>query len=124
MTPPPVAAPAVVSSKPSADPDDFVAAPAPDESVFAPRQSTAQLLAKERLEQKRMFIPILLTTGVLLPAIASLKWITGPDSVFAEMEAWVPLVLIATGVMLLAMAAINMMQVRHDLRALSVRGRR
>ena len=90
--------------------------------MFAPRQSTAALMARQRLEQKRTLIPILLTVGVLLPAIASLKWLAGSDSVFAELELWVPVVMAAAGVMLLGVAAMNIMQVRHELAAQRRRG--
>src|SRR5215208_1104757 len=44
-------------------PDEQVAAPAPDASVFAPRQSTHDLLEHQRVEQKRTIIPVLLTCG-------------------------------------------------------------
>src|SRR4051812_41409650 len=81
-----------------AEDDDAVAAPAPDAAVFAPRQSTAALVARQRLEHKRTLIPVLLTSGVLLPAIGSLKWLAGRDTWFADMELWVPLVMSAAGV--------------------------
>src|SRR5947209_8033387 len=65
-------------------PDDVMLAPPPDASVFAPRRSTANLLAEQRLRAQRTAIPILLTCGVMLPIVGSLKWLAGEDSVFAR----------------------------------------
>ena len=96
--------------------NDMMAAPAPDVSVFAPRRSTRDLITDRRIHSRRTLIPILLTCGVLLPAVASLKWLRGPDSPFAAWPIWAPLVLGGCGVMLLLLAIANMVQVRHMLR--------
>jgi hypothetical protein len=106
--------------------DDAVIAPAPDPSVFAPRvyapdvlasgRAARDLDASRRLERKRTLIPILLTLGALLPAIASLKWLAGDESPFAAWDLWVPVVMCTASMCLIALAALNMLQVRHVLR--------
>jgi len=93
--------------------DDMMAAPAPDASVFAPRRSTRDLIAERRIHSRRTLIPILLTCGVLMPAVGALKWLRGPDSPFAAWPIWAPLVLGGCGVVLLLLAMANMMQVRQ-----------
>jgi hypothetical protein len=93
-----------------------IGAPAPDRSVFAPKFRTADLLAQQRLNTQRTAIPILLTCGVLLPAIGSLKWLAGADSVFAHWDIVLPIVLAVAGVLLLVVAVINMLHVRDALR--------
>ena len=98
------------------DPDDLVAAPAPDASVFAPKRRTADLLAERRLNAQRTAIPILLTCGVLLPAVGSLKWLAPRDSAFAQWDVAMPVILAFVGLMLLGVAAINMLHVRDTLR--------
>ena len=98
------------------DTDDAVAAPAPDASVFAPKQRTADLIAQRRLHSQRTAIPILLTCGILLPAIGALKWLAPRDSVFAQWDIWMPLALGQVGVLLLIVAVINMLHVRQALR--------
>jgi hypothetical protein len=96
--------------------DDVVAAPAPDASVFAPKRRTADLLLESRLHNQRTAIPVLLTCGVLLPAIGSLKWLAPRDSVFAQWDVTMPLILGIAGVLLLAVAVMNMLHVRDALR--------
>jgi hypothetical protein len=101
---------------PSNADDENLAAPAPDQSVFAPRHRTADLLAEQRLRTQRTAIPILLTCGLLLPAIGTLKWLAPADSVFAQWDLFMPLGLGAVGALLVAAAVINMLHVRDALR--------
>jgi len=96
--------------------DDEVAAPAPDASVFAPRRRTADLLLESRLHNQRTAIPVLLTCGVLLPLIGSFKWLGPRDSIFAQWDIWMPVILGIAGVLLLVVAVINMLHVRDALR--------
>ena len=98
------------------DPDDLVVAPAPDASVFAPKRRTTDLLAEQRLRTQRTAIPILLTCGLLLPAVGSLKWLAPRDSIFAQWDLAMPVILAVVGLMLLGVAAINMLHVRDTLR--------
>jgi hypothetical protein len=100
----------------SGDDPNLSGAPAPDASVFAPRCSTRDLIAERRIHNRRTLIPILLTCGVLMPAVGSLKWLRGPESAFATWPIWAPLLLVACGVLLLLLAIANMVQVRHMMR--------
>ena len=93
--------------------DEMLAAPPPDPSVFAPKRSTRDLVADRRIHNRRTLIPILLTCGVLLPAVGSLKWVRGPDSPFASWPVWAPVVLALCGLVLLTLAVGNMVQVKH-----------
>jgi hypothetical protein len=79
----------------------------------AQRRSLFSRADDRRLHARRTLIPILLTCGVLLIAIASLKWLAGPISIFAQLELWVAIVMIALGGALLAVAGLNMLQVRN-----------
>jgi hypothetical protein len=97
-------------------PDDLVAAPAPDASVFAPKRRTADLVAERRLHNQRTAIPIMLTCGVLLQAIGAFKWLAPRDSIFAQWDVTMPLILSGVGVLLLVVAGINMLHVRDALR--------
>ena len=98
------------------DDSNISGAPAPDASVFAPRRSTRDLIAERRIHNRRTLIPILLTCGVLMPAVGSLKWLRGPESPFATWPTWAPLVLVGCGVLLLLLAVANMVQVREMMR--------
>ena len=63
-------------------------------------------------------IPVLLTCGVLLGTLGGLWFTLDPDAPLrASRGAWLPATLIAIAAVLLALAAINMAQVRHLLRA-------
>lgn len=97
-------------------------APPPDPSVFAAKRATRELVAERQLHTKRTFIPILLTSGVLLPVMGSLKWLMGPDSPFAAWSVWVPVALSACGLVLLMLARANMVQVRQLMRTSSGKG--
>ena len=89
-------------------------------NVPPPRVSAATLAAHARVENsiyvKRTLIPMLLTLGLLLPAIASLKWLMPPDSPFAAWQPRYAFIVIATGPFLLFVAALNMLSVRHQMR--------
>ena len=98
------------------DADDVVAAPAPDPSVFAPRHRTADLVLQRRLRAQQTAIPVMLTCGVLLPVIGGFKWLAPRDSFFAQWDVTMPLILSAVGVLMLAAAVMNMLQVRDALR--------
>jgi hypothetical protein len=101
--------------------DETLAAPAPDASVFAPRQRTTDLIAQRQLDAYRTAIPILLTLGILFPAIGSLPWLAPEGSPFADWGLWVSIVLFAAGAGLLSVAALNMIHVRNKRRAENAR---
>ena len=107
----------------SASSDDIVAAPAPDASVFAPRRPTRDLVADRQIHNRRTLIPILLTCGVLMPAVGALKWVRGPESPFSAWPVWAPIALGACGIVLLLLAVANMMQVRQMMRGAKRRPR-
>jgi CHASE2 domain-containing sensor protein len=66
----------------------------------------------DAVELKRTLIPILLTCGALLLAGAVLSL----AGVVTGWATWVPIVMIAAGLILLGFAALNMLHVRDRLR--------
>ena len=97
--------------------DDAVIVPAPEPEVFAPHAPTAPAGPGgiRSLAFRRTVIPILLTCGVLLIGIGSLRWVGGPDSVFAETSIPLSATLCGTGCFLLIIAVLNMLQVKSEL---------
>jgi hypothetical protein len=59
-------------------------------------------------------IPILLTTGVMLFVMAAARWVVPDDAALAQMPVWSAAVLIFLGALMLGLAVLNMMAVRHD----------
>jgi hypothetical protein len=59
-------------------------------------------------------IPILLTTGVMLFIMAAARWVVPDDAALAQMPAWSAMVLVALGALMLTLAGLNMMAVRHE----------
>jgi hypothetical protein len=105
----------------ASDADDAVIAPPPDASVFAAKVRTVDLVAQQKLHAQRTAIPILLTCGVLLPAVGALKWLAPRTSVFAAWDVVLPIGLFVVGAMLLILAVLNMLHVRDTLRRLKRR---
>jgi hypothetical protein len=68
----------------------------------------------QSIEYKRTLIPILLTCGVLLPALSLLPAIA-PESLMGGMPRSIIITGIVAGLVLLALAALNMAQVKHQL---------
>jgi hypothetical protein len=106
------------------DDDDSVIVPAPDPSAFIPRQKStgsaearAAVAAKKNLEYRRTLIPILLTCGTLLLGFGILKFVAGSDSTLQFIPSWIPIGLLCTGALLLALAGVNMMSVKQQLTA-------
>ena len=97
--------------------DVLLAAPPPDTTALATGRATHELITGRQIRTRRTLIPILLTCGVLMPAVASLKWLRGAESPFAAWPLWPPVVLTGCGLILLALAVLNMLQVRHLMRA-------
>lgn len=108
------AAPSAPRPDPTQGADDAATVPPPDPSVFAPRHTGQALRRARALRQKRTFVPILLTLGLLLPALGSLKWLM-PDTPFATWPTPLVLALPAGGVCLLVVAILNMLQVKSML---------
>ena len=63
---------------------------------------------------RRTMIPILLTTGLMLFVMAGGRWIVPEDAALAQMPGWSAAVLIGLGVLMLILAALNMMAVHHE----------
>src|SRR5262245_54114998 len=90
----------------SGDADDQVIAPRTSAAVFAPRRRTDDLRAERSLNARRTAIPILISCGLLLPAIGSLKWLAGDESIFSMLDLWVPIALAVFGALLLTLAVL------------------
>ena len=99
---------------------DEVMAPAPDASVFAPKAKPATAPRSSRtpytqtLEFKRTVIPVMLTSGTIMLITAAAIFLAGVDSIFASIPAWLAIALLLFGLILLSLAAMNMMQVRRS----------
>ena len=105
------------------DDDDAVIVPAPEPEVFAPHapKTPTGPGGIRSLAFRRTVIPIVLTCGVLLIGIGLLRWLGGPDSVFAETSIPLSAALCGTGCFLLLVAVLNMLQVRGELAAAAKR---
>ena len=75
------------------------------------RSAAAGLTRSVRFRQT--IIPVLLTTGVLLLMTTVLKYTVNPDAPLAAMPGWTATLLAAAGAALLAVAALNIVQMRH-----------
>ncbi len=107
------------------DDDDAVIVPAPDASVFIPRQkpvtsaeARAAVQRKKSLDYRRTLIPILLTSGTLMFAFGILKFLAGGDSTLQYLPSWIPVTLMCVGLLVLGVAGINMMSVKGQLAAI------
>jgi hypothetical protein len=104
------------------DDDDSVIVPAPDASAFMPKVKTASsaevraaIAMKKNLNFRRTLIPILLTSSTMMLAFGGLKSFSGPDSMFANLAGWIPIVLFSGGGVLLLLAIFNMLSVKAQL---------
>jgi hypothetical protein len=103
--------------------DDAVDMPAPPPEVFAPRAGRgAQAARRDPLRRaihwRRTLIPVLLTLGLLMPALGGAWFVLVPDdSIFKLFRRTIPTVLLAVGPVLLILAIVNMIQVRAMIRA-------
>ena len=113
---PPTPAPAQAPQR--AD-DDTAIVPPPDSSVFAAgyRTRAAARLRHSGIFVRQTMIPILLTCGVMLPMLAAL-WFRLDDDSALRLGAgrWLPITLTCVGAVMLVLAVLNMLQVRHLLR--------
>lgn len=103
--------------------DDSVIVPAPDASVFLHKPDYAPRRVKSAragvsLKFRQTFIPILLTGGFILIVLAALHflWVADNDPM-AGIPMWMVGIMIALGLGLWGLAAMNMMAVRQILRA-------
>ncbi len=101
---------------------ESAAAPVDSSRLGRVRESDRGMSTTQRsLRNKRTLIPIMLTLGVLLPAIATLKWILAEDSPFAALPLGAVMALLAIGAVLQALAILNMLHVRHLLQLTQTR---
>jgi hypothetical protein len=105
------------------DDDDAVIVPAPEPEVFAPHAPKVPTGPGgiRSLAFRRTVIPILLTCGVLLIGIGSLRWLGGPDSIFVDMSIPLSAALCGCGFFLFLVAVLNMLQVKGELAAAAKR---
>ena len=95
------------------DDDDTVAVPAPETAQFVPAPSSHRAAVYQTLEFSRTLIPVLLTCGVLLVALASARHLVGQDSPLTDLPPWLAPLLFLTGLVLLVLAAANMLNVKR-----------
>ena len=62
---------------------------------------------------RRTMIPMLLTCGLMLPALAALWFATEDDHVVRGTGIWLPVTFIVLGAIFLLLAVVNMAQVKH-----------
>ena len=80
------------------------------------RRAVKSVALDRAIKTRQTLIPVLLTLGVMLPLVGSLKWWSSPESPFRAWSETPVLLLIAIGVVSLMMAVMNMIQVRDLLR--------
>ena len=103
------------------DDDDAVLIPelAPERlaSASAARYGAARATSRaggtRSLFFRRTMIPILLTCGLIFPALAAMWLSTDRDHVVRRTGPWLPVTLVALGAVFLLLAVVNMAQVRH-----------
>lgn len=113
----PASAPFVVGDGGEADADDAVLMPAPSVEYLAhhphaptqPRGLQAGSLSRS-VRFRRTLIPILLTTGLLMVLTAVLKYSVNPDAPLAAMPVWMAILLAVSGVALVVVAGLNVVQ--------------
>jgi hypothetical protein len=106
--------------------DDTLNMPAPTPDMIAYRRPAPPPRKRVHLSRtlgfKQTIIPILLTMGVLLPAIAGWNFALGEESPIAD-AVWIPLTLLGIGVIMLVLGVITMFQVKHQLDTMKQPGR-
>ncbi len=96
--------------------DDAVIVPPPDVEVFIPKSTSSRRSALyQTLQFRRTVIPILIVCSLLLISIATAKAFVGPDSLLSDLPSWLAPVLFSTGLVLLALAVLNMISVKQQL---------
>jgi hypothetical protein len=101
------------------DDDDAVLIPelAPERLASASRYGAARPTSRaggtRSLFFRRTMIPILLTCGLIFPALAAMWFTSDHDHVVRRTGPWLPVALVALGAVFLLLAVINMAQVKH-----------
>ena len=99
--------------------DDTLNLPAPSAEMLAHRPAPPKRPQRELLSRtvgfKQTLIPILFVMGVMMAGVGAYCLMLGEESPVAA-AAWIPMVLIATGALLLLFLAITMLQVHNQLK--------
>src|SRR5207248_6987029 len=74
-----------------------------------------QAVEPPSLRTRRTLIPILLTLGVMMIALAAARWLVDEDSIFADVPQAAAYAMLALGVLVLCVAAVNMRLVRRHI---------
>jgi hypothetical protein len=106
-----------------AEADDMMMAPAAPVEYLAHTPAKPKhdprLQVLKSLSFRRTLIPILLTTGALLLVLCAGVFVVGADSPFANLRTsanvWIPIAMAITALLLLGLAAFNMLHVRYQL---------
>lgn len=70
----------------------------------------------QSISVRQTVVPILLTIGLGLIVAGVMKFLVSEDSPMHDLPGWLPVCLIAVGLVLIGVAAINMLQIRSVLR--------
>ncbi len=100
--------------------DDRMVAPAPSPEVFAPKALSPRPVHGSILKTlafRRTSIPVLLTLGLVLLIVGSLKFLRDPESPFAALSLWLVLTVMVMGLILIGLGVFNMILVKQQLEA-------
>lgn len=110
--------PSYTTSVPAAPDDDII--PMPLDALPSQRRATSAPVRKpvpQSLNFRRTLVPILLTLGVLLPALGGFWFFTDDDSPFKLLHIAVPVGLIFLGALMFVLGIFNAMHLGHLLKA-------
>lgn len=110
---------------PEPEEDDPAGAPFtydPSAAATVGSRSPAKPVARPRrtpmfksLGFRRTIIPVMLSSGVMMIVMAAAKLVVDEEAPLARLPGWISLVLVVTGLIMLALGAANMMMVRTEL---------
>ena len=95
--------------------DDAMMAPAPDASAFIKSAASRAVKRKPTSDLKQTLVPILLTSGLMLCVMGSLKFFLGEESPYSALPTWVIGMMYGLGGVLLILAMFTMLQVKDQL---------
>jgi hypothetical protein len=98
--------------------DDAVIVPAPGMDAFVRHRRTPLPApgANQAVQFRRTLVPILLTLGLMLPALAGLWFMADDGSPFKLVGRWLPFALLGLGAVLLSLGLVNIMVLKHQLK--------
>ena len=101
---------------PIVEDDDSVIVPALTPDLLASHAPYARAATRpiaRSLSLRRTLIPVLLTMGVMLPALAAMWFASDTNSIVRTTGRWLPITFIVLGAVFLLLAIVNMAQVKH-----------